>query len=303
MKKLLFLTLFYSFCGQIIGQTKQQKAQYDSLVPLAKDAFKLKNYEQSAQLYLNAVKALGYKGFAEDRYEAAKALAMSGQIDSSFAYLNILFEKTLHLEYNVLVAESLFNPLKLDARWIKLVDNLRPEMPDLAKRLEEINRLDQDFRHQLTPITEKYGWQSSQRDSLWKKINLYDSLNLIEIRQMIDTYGWLSAKQVGHKGNSTIYLVIQHSDLPTQLHYLPIMQSAADSGKARCADLAYLEDRILMRQRKKQLYGSQYTSYSNGESKMYPVEDVDNLNVRRQGMGLNTLSASKIEEIKQTNGF
>jgi hypothetical protein len=303
MKKLLFLTIFYSFCGQTIAQTKQQKAQYDSIIPLARDAFNLKNYEQSGQLYLNAVKAFGYKGFAEDRYEAAKALAMSGQLDSSFAYLNILFEKTLHLEYNALMAEPLFKPLNLDARWITLVDNLRPEMPDLAKRLEEINRLDQDFRSQLTPITEKYGWQSPQRDSLWKKINHYDSLNLIEIRHMIDTYGWLSVKQVGHKGNSTIYLVIQHSDLPTQLHYLPIMQLAADVGKARCADLAYLEDRILMRKGKKQLYGSQFKSFSTGESKMHPVEDVDNLNVRRQGMGLNTFSANKIEEIKQTNGF
>ena len=67
----------------------------------------------------------------------------------------------------------------------------------------------------------------------------------MEIKQLLDKHGWLGPKQVGNRGNTTIWLVIQHADITTQQHYLPMMQAAADAGKATCGNLAYLEDRIL----------------------------------------------------------
>ena len=54
-----------------------------------------------------------------------------------------------------------------------------------------------------------------------KEVAYYDSINLIKVISIIDLFGWLSPNQVGREGNSTLWLVIQHSDLRTQQKYFP----------------------------------------------------------------------------------
>ena len=243
---------------------------------------------------------MGDRGFAEDRYEAAQALAQAGQPDDAFANLHRLFEKSTQLEYGDLLTDTLLTPLHGDARWDSLLTALRPELPETARRLLEINHLDQDLRKTLRDIRSKYGADSPEMDTLWAKINKQDSLNLLEIKQILDQYGWLGPKQVGNRGNTTLWLVIQHADLATQEQYLPLMRAAADAGKATCGNLAYLEDRILVRKKQKQLYASQlYTPNGSNETLYYPVEDPDNLNIRRAGMDLPPVSPEIIEELKK----
>jgi hypothetical protein len=43
-----------------------------------------------------------------------------------------------------------------------------------------------------------------------------DSCNLIPIEKLIAEYGWPGTSFVGAYGNQTVFLVIQHSELPTQ---------------------------------------------------------------------------------------
>lgn len=114
-----------------------------------------------------------------------------------------------------------------------------------------------------------------------------DSTNLVQIESLIARYGWPGKSFVGATGNIAVFLVIQHSDLAIQEKYLPLLKaSVADSQSMPC-DLALLKDRILMRQGKKQLYGSQIArDSSNGGWKFYPIEDEKNVNARRKLMGL-----------------
>jgi hypothetical protein len=67
----------------------------------------------------------------------------------------------------------------------------------------------------------------------------------------LDKYGWLGADVVGGQGNSTLFLVIQHSDQATQEKYLPMMREAVKNGKAQGSSLALLEDRAALGQRQK----------------------------------------------------
>jgi len=76
----------------------------------------------------------------------------------------------------------------------------------------------------------------------------------MKVEEIINKYGWLGADVVGEHGNQTIWLIIQHSDLATQERYLPMMREAAKNVKASASDLAYLEDRVALRQGKKQIY-------------------------------------------------
>jgi hypothetical protein len=145
-----------------------------------------------------------------------------------------------------------------------------PQYKDLADRLKQILELDQKYRN----------------TSDWRMMHIQDSLNLIEVVKILDTHGWLGPEEVGKDGSSSIFLVIQHAELPTQEKYFPMMKEAVKNKKARPQDLALLEDRILMRQGKKQIYGSQITSGPDGIMKVHPIDDPANVDKRRADIGL-----------------
>jgi hypothetical protein len=113
-----------------------------------------------------------------------------------------------------------------------------------------------------------------------------DSCNLIQIEELIAKYGWLGKSVIGVRGNNTLFLVIQHAGLAIQEKYLPILQKSVDEGESRPADLALLQDRILMRQGKKQIYGSQVVINKTGGQEFYPIDDEKNVNIRREKVGL-----------------
>ena len=83
------------------------------------------------------------------------------------------------------------------------------------------------------------------------------SENLEIVKEILDQHGWLGKDIVGHYGNRALFLSIQHSDLETQITYLPMMREAVKNGNAEPANLALLEDRVAVRQGRKQIYGTQ----------------------------------------------
>ncbi len=113
-----------------------------------------------------------------------------------------------------------------------------------------------------------------------------DSINQMEVIQILEKYGWLSQDFVGKKASAAIFLVIQHADLSIQEKYLPVMRQAVKNGAARIEDLALLEDRVLMRQGKRQIYGSQVVKDSKGNWIVHPIEDPVNVDKRRLAIGL-----------------
>ena len=91
-------------------------------------------------------------------------------------------------------------------------------------------------------------------------------------------------------GNSTLFLVIQHADIATQEHYLPMMREAVTNGDAFGSDLALLEDRVALRQGKRQIYGSQIGRENTGEFYVSPLDDPDHVDERRAAVGLEPLA-------------
>jgi hypothetical protein len=142
----------------------------------------------------------------------------------------------------------------------------------------------------IDTVQKQFGEQSKQMDSLWKKIIYQDSVNLLRVKNIINTYGWLGPEEVGEQGATTLFLVIQHADSLTQVTYLPQMREAVNRGKAQPQDLALLEDRVLTTQGKKQIYGSQVrTNEATGKNEFFPIEDEANVNKRRAAVGLEPL--------------
>jgi hypothetical protein len=125
---------------------------------------------------------------------------------------------------------------------------------------------------------------------LWNKTSREkDSVNMVKVADIINRYGWPGEEKIGWAGNSVIWAVIQHSPLENQVKYLPIMKEAVKNGKARPAQLALLEDRILVRQGEEQIYGSQVQTDSLGVYRLCPIKDERNVNKRRFSVGLGPL--------------
>jgi hypothetical protein len=146
---------------------------------------------------------------------------------------------------------------------------------------------DQELRLQKLDLIDALGHASIEVEQINKSITSKDSTNVIKVTKIIDEQGWLGQNIVGKEGNSTLFLVIQHASLETQIKYLPLLKQAVDSGNAEPQSLALLRDRIAIRQGEKQIYGSQI-GYDH-ESKSYfvrPVQDPENINNRRTLMGL-----------------
>ena len=157
----------------------------------------------------------------------------------------------------------------------------------LTAQLDSIHAKDQKYRQMINDVEAKHGYESKEMQDLWKTINKTDSANLIQVSNILEKYGWLGADAVGEQGNATIFLVIQHADLKTQEKYLPMMRQAVKNGKAKGSELALLEDRVAMRQGKKQIYGSQISrDLKTGKYFVAPIEDEANVNKRRASVGL-----------------
>ena len=159
----------------------------------------------------------------------------------------------------------------------------------LVAQLDTIHQDDQKYRLQLMEILEKSRSESENLEliALSETINERDSINLLKIEKILNEHGWPGADVIGEQGNKTLFLVIQHSDLETQLKYLPMMREAVKLGNAQGKDFALLEDRIAMRQGKRQIYGSQIKKdYETGESYVWPLIEPENVNERRAKVGL-----------------
>lgn len=160
---------------------------------------------------------------------------------------------------------------------------------ELVRQLEDIYTEDQKYRLQVEEVEKKHGWKSKEMQELWKVISRKDSVNLRQVRVILDQRGWLGPDVVGNQGNTTLFLVIQHADSATQKKYLPMMREAVKNGKAQASDLALLEDRVALAQGKKQIYGSQIHIDSAGKYFIAPIEDEANVNKRRASVGLSPL--------------
>jgi hypothetical protein len=142
------------------------------------------------------------------------------------------------------------------------------------------------IKKQLAAIFERDQKTRKTRDSV-NYVRQIDSSNLVQIEALINKYGWLGKSFVGSGGNTALFAVIQHADPDVQEKYFPLLQRSVADGESNAYDMAMMQDRILMRREKKQVYGSQVVqNKTTGAWEFYPIEDEKNVNARRSKVGL-----------------
>ncbi|MFD0798432.1 DUF6624 domain-containing protein [Maribacter chungangensis] len=169
----------------------------------------------------------------------------------------------------------------------------------LKKELESIKVEDQTLRLLLPNVIEKFGRESEEYKYVWSQIQSQDSISSNKLFEILDNHGWVGKSRVGSSANQAIWLTIQHSDLKKQEKYLPLLRESVVKGESEGWHLAFLEDRILMRKKQKQIYGTQAV-WDNElkKNKIYPIKDAKNVNQKRKKLGLDP-----IEDYAKINGY
>ncbi|MES2829768.1 MAG: DUF6624 domain-containing protein [Bacteroidota bacterium] len=291
--KLLFLLLVLTKISY--GQVKD----YNTYVSEADSLMAVKEYKNAASKFSEAFKTNNWRGTIAHRYSAARAWALSGIPDSAFFHLNKIASNGLYVDYEQLLEDIDLGILHKDSRWEPLTKSINQNQlkaePNLdrklARKLDSIHTNDQQYRLQLIAAEKKHGKDSKEVTALWKVIKTQDSINLAKVTAIIDQRGWLGKDVIGQNGNSTLFLVIQHSNLPTMVKYLPKIREAVKASNASASSLALMEDRVNIFQGKKQIYGSQISfDQKTGKYTVSPVEDPDHIDERRSKAGLNPMA-------------
>ena len=298
MGKTAFLFFLILQCTIVNGQsTFHPTEKYMKISSTAERLYAESNFIKAALTYDTLFKIFKNNGYRYHKYDAACVWALTGNKDKAFFYLKQAIDTKEWVNLPNILAEEALDTLHSDERWRPFIDSVivNNKIPEsklnkpLVSLLDSINKIDQIDRLHMDEIQNKYGMQSKEMDSLWRKIRLQDSSNLNQVKNIIDNLGWLGPAEIGQQGASTLFLVIQHADSATQVKYLPIMRAAVKKGKALPQNLALLKDRVLTMQKKKQLYGSQVGNNAEGKNSFLPITDETNVNKRRASVGLGPL--------------
>jgi hypothetical protein len=286
----------------------QTNPKYDSIMEEAVPFIKNKDWLKAAQVYSEAFKTVGNTGFLVDkynpsmlqeRYDLARLWAMVNQPDSAFPQLFEAIQNIYICDLNFLnylMIDTCLISLHNDKRWSEFTEKLMAIKKDLDEdiisHLDVIYNEDQDqnLRFQIEDIAARKGYDCDSVHALEKIMFAKDSVHLIYVKKILDERGWLGPDKIGIQGNTTLWLVIQHSELAVQEKYLPMMREAVKNKNAFARHLALLEDRVAIRQGKKQIYGSQI-GYDSLAGTVYPLPliDPDNVDKRRAEVGLDSL--------------
>ncbi|REG96468.1 DUF6624 domain-containing protein [Flavobacterium aquicola] len=276
----------------IINNSLIHAQTYKNLIHKADSCYTAENYKTSVDYYEKAFKIEHTK--PNDFYNAACSAALSKQDKKAFKWLNLAidngYENITHLQI-----DADLKSLHENKEWKNTTEKFQKKLDileahydkPLQKELLAIYAEDQDIRGEFMKIYKDKGPGNKSFDSINNLMRYKDSINLLKVIKILDEKGWVGKDIVGSQANQTLFLVIQHADLKYQQKYMPMMREAVKKGNANGASLALMEDRVSLREGRKQIYGSQIGR--DNETKIFYVsslEDPDNVDERRAKIGL-----------------
>ena len=161
------------------------------------------------------------------------------------------------------------------------------EYKEISKELIQLAKVDSEVRDRL--LAE--GKLSDGYNPEMKQTHVQNSQRL---REIIAKIGFPTISKVGIEANDAAWLIIQHSISEPKFMKESLEVMKNDSSDINPKHIAYLYDRIQVYEGKPQKFGTQLLA----DYSIYPVEDMENLNIYRKENGLETLPKSAIDKIK-----
>jgi len=164
---------------------------------------------------------------------------------------------------------------------VKVDQDARTALVEWEKRHSQVGAVD------LTTLSEEL---KTEYERLGLAMQQADEENTKRLAEIVGQHGWPTNTLVGPDGANAAWLLVQHADRDRkfQRQCLDLMTKLPKQEVSR-RDLAYLTDRVLLAEGKKQLYGTQMDS-ADGKWVPRPLEDPENVDQRRADHGLEPLA-------------
>jgi hypothetical protein len=242
-----------------------------------------KDYAECARIWISQFEN-GHResGFA---LKAASCLSLSGKLDEGFRYLN----KSLDLgfpQFEVYEKTAKLSALRADARWPSFVARVKAFRAKLNEplRAELLRMVEED------QAARKSGDPSAKDPQYEAKIAEVDKRNEKRMREIISQFGWPGRSLVLEDGAGAVSTLMQHMSHPFQKECLPLLEASVKNGEANAQAFAYLTDKVLVGDGKKQLYGMVGRYSEDGGIVPLPIEDAANVDKRRKAIGIEPLA-------------
>lgn len=171
----------------------------------------------------------------------------------------------------------------------------------LKNQLDELMIKDQQYRKlmnykdaQKDSLAAQFGVPSDSLSKyLWSLQNKLDSSNWAEIETIFQTQGYPGKSLVGEPSDEAAWYILQHN-IPKIRQYFPLIEEAGKKGELPYSLVAKMQDRLLMMNNEKQIYGTQATGLKilnpkTGKKEfkwiIWPIKDPTNVNKRRKEAG------------------
>ncbi len=130
---------------------------------------------------------------------------------------------------------------------------------------------------------------------LVEELSSLDRKHTNRVKKIIDKYGWPGKSLVGKQGANAAWLLVQHAthDVDFQKKCLELLKKAVAINEAERRHVAFLTDRILILQNKKQIFGTQFRRNKDNQLESFPIKDGKKIDLIRKKMGLESLSKYK----------
>ncbi|HVE59358.1 MAG TPA: DUF6624 domain-containing protein [Pyrinomonadaceae bacterium] len=165
--------------------------------------------------------------------------------------------------------------------------------PALRDELLKMRETDQQAREQCAK-----GNGDEQVKCLAETLEKIDKPNTARLEEIFNTQGFPTAKEVGKDGVEAFLLILQHApDEALRQKCLKPVKKAFKRKEITPSEFAGYVDRLLVRQNKPQIYGSNF-DFKEGRLVMSAVKDRKNLDARRRKIGLPPIEeyAKKLKE-------
>jgi hypothetical protein len=182
--------------------------------------------------------------------------------------------------------------------------------PDLRRDLLDRTRKDQTARKALIDWSKEHGSNGNvdmdrlntekkgEYEQLIAATRKIDSENTQWLKDIVDKHGWPTKSMVHDDGANAAWLLVQHADADVKFQRKCLdLMAALPKGEVFQTNFAYLTDRVLLAEGKRQLYGTQFTM-ADGKLQPSPLEDEANVDKLRADVGLPSLAeyAKVLEE-------
>ncbi|MGI8981731.1 MAG: DUF6624 domain-containing protein [Pirellulaceae bacterium] len=176
------------------------------------------------------------------------------------------------------------------------------KQPELRSELLHRTKTDQDARQALITWMNDHGangvvvtaFLSKEKQADFEKVSAQvkgvDEDNTQWLKGVVERHGWPSNTMAGEDGANAAWLLVQHADAEPKFQRKCLdLMAKLQKGEVSPANLAYLTDRVLLAEGKRQRYGTQFTSV-DGKWQPRPLEDEANVDNRRAEAGLPRLA-------------